>query len=397
MTRTHRVWGLLSLPLWVVACGSAATKAGDVRAPANAPSPAPEMIQEAGATQATPENEADAERAVEVSSGVSPTPTIPASTSSEKAGEMLDIEAHFTLLVTSVSDARARLRERATAHGATITSDVLRDDGSPRELTLTVRVPTGTSDEFMNEVERIGTVASRHVMAKDVGREFHDAQIVLHNLERTLARYEEILHNAHTVEEMLKIEAELSRIRGEIDRVKGELRYLGDRAARATVYLVIHERSQEIAETKPPVAKFFPGARLASLHEFRGERGTVSALGGGVALGIGRGGNVELDVLRRNGSAAQGPDVLLLTAGGDVYSDFLGGGQRRFLNPYLGLRAGYGRIAGANYFVGGGTIGVELFKSRYATIDTDLRVLGLFGQPGSELGLEPTLGANVAF
>jgi hypothetical protein len=101
--------------------------------------------------------------------------------------------------------------------------------------------------------------------------------------------------------------------------------------------------------------------------------------------------------LRRVGSASPGLDVVLVTAGGDLYSDFLGGGQRRFLNPYLGLRAGYARITAANYFAGGGTIGVELFKSRYATIDTDLRVLGLFGSPGSELGLEPTLGANVAF
>lgn len=310
---------------------------------------------------------------------------------------MLDIEAHLSLLVASVSDARARLHERAAARGATVTSDVLRDDGSPRELTLTLRVPAGTSGEFLNDIERIGAVTSRQVIAKDVGREFHDTEIVLHNLERTLARYEEILKNAHTVEEMLKIEAELSRIRGEIDRVKGELRYLRDRTARATVYLVIHERSQEIAETRPATAKFYPGARLVSLHEFRGERGTVSALGGGIAVGIGRGGNIELDALRRVGSASQGLDVVLLTAGGDVYSDFLGGGQRRFLNPYLGLRAGYARITGANYFAAGGTLGVELFKSGYVTIDTDLRVLGLFGKPGSELGLEPSLGANIAF
>ena len=114
-------------------------------------------------------------------------------------------------------------------------------------------------------------------------------------------------------------------------------------------------------------------------------------------MGVGRDGNFELDALHRNGSSSHSPDVLLLTAGGDVYSDFLGGGRRRFLNPYLGLRVGYARVAGANDLAGAGTIGVELFKSRYATIDTDVRVLGLFGKPNSELGIEPTLGANVAF
>ena len=310
---------------------------------------------------------------------------------------MLDIEAHLSLLVASVSDARVRFRERAAAQGATITSDVLRDDGSQRELTLTVRVPSGRSGEFLGDVERIGAVTSRQIVAKDVGREFHDAEIVLHNLERTLARYEEILKSAHSVEEMLKIEAELSRIRGEIDRVKGELRYLGDRVARATVYLVVHEHSARGVESRPASAKFYPGLRMASLHELRGERGTVSAFGGGVAIGLGRAGNVELDALRRVGSPSNGLDVLMLTAGADVYSDFLGGGRRRFLNPYLGLRGGYARITGADYFAIGATLGVELLKTRYVTIDSELRVLGLFGKPGSELGLQPTIGANVAF
>lgn len=353
------------------------------------------------ATRVAAEREANSPASMSVapspSSAANANSELPAAKSVEPARAMLDIEAHLSLLVASVDDARARLHERAAAHEGTVTSDVLRDEGSPRELTLTIRVPSGTSDEFLAEVERVGTVIARQVTAKDVGREFHDAEIVLHNLERTLARYEEILHNAHTVEEMLKIEAELSRIRGEIDRVKGELRYLQDRAARATVYLVLRERGQIVAESKPASAKFFPGARLVSLHEFRGERGTVSALGGGVAVGIGRAGNIELDALHRLGSTSHGPDIVLVTAGGDLYSDFLGGGQRRYLNPYLGLRAGYARITGSDYFACGGTIGVELFKSRYATIDTDLRVLGLFGESGSELGLEPTLGAIFAF
>ena len=400
MTRSHRVFGLLALPLCVVACGGATIKEASAPAPMSSPAPAPGMPADEAAPEAASKSDAPASGVVAAAPPpASPTTSHgePASTPPEPTREMLDIEAHLALLVESVSDARARLHERAAALHATITSDVLQDDGNPRELTLTIRVPTGTSDEFLNDVERIGAVTSRQIIAKDVGREFHDSEIVLHNLERTLARYEEILQKAQTVEEMLKIEAELSRIRGEIDRVKGELRYLGDRVARATVYLVVHERAKEIAETTPEVAKFFPGLRVVSLSELRGERSTVSAFGGGVAVGVGRGGNVELDALRRDGSRSHGPDVVLLTVGGDVYSDFLGGGQRRFLNPYLGLRAGYARVAGADDFACGGTVGIELFKSRYATIDADLRVLGLFGKPGSELGLEPTVGANVAF
>jgi hypothetical protein len=387
MTGIPRAFWVFALPPWVVACGAVTIKESSV--------PAPEATERVAAASSFV-----SKRAVPTTGApiAAPPPASAMTTNAEAAAnpaeetlEMLDIEAHLSLLVPSLSAARKRLHERAAAVRATITSDALQEDGSPRELNLTIRLPAGASGEFLDEIEGLGAVTSRQVVAKDVGREFHDAEIVLHNLERTLARYEEILQKAQTVEEMLKIEAELARIRGEIDRVKGELRYLGDRVARATVYLAIRERPNSA------VAKFFPGLRVTALHELRGERSSVSALGGGVAAGVGRSGNVELDALRRNGSRSHGPDVLLLTVGGDVYSDFLGGGQRRFLNPYLGLRAGYARVAGANDFACGATIGLELFKAPYATIDTDLRVLGLFGRPASEFGLEPTLGANVAF
>jgi len=402
MACSHRVLSLLLVPLGLVACAGANMKAASAPASGGAMmeppmAPGEARSSDAPALMAAPA-QAPAPAAVSAAAGTQVAGAgRPSATVAAPEREMLDIEAHLTLLVANVSEARARLHERAAELHGTITSDVLRDDGSPRELSLTIRVPSGSSDAFLNDLERVGQVTARQIIAKDVGREYHDSEIVLHNLERTLARYEEILQKATTVEEMLRIEAELSRIRGEIDRVKGELRYLGDRVSRATVYLVIHERTREVVENLPEEAKFYPGLRAVSLSELRGERSTVSAWGGGVAIGVGRGGNVELDALHRTGSSSHGPDVVLLTAGGDVYSDFLGGGRRRFLNPYLGLRVGYARVAGANDFAGAGTIGVELFKSRYATIDTDVRVLGLFGKPGSELGIEPTLGANVAF
>ena len=181
------------------------------------------------------------------------------------------------------------------------------------------------------------------------------------------------------------------------DSVKGDLRYLGDRAARATVFVLLHERSKEIAVAPEREAKFYPGVRAVMLTELRSGRGTVSNFGGGLVVGAGRPLNVELDLLKRAHSESSGLDVVLATIGGDAYSDFLGGGERRYLNPYLGLRVGYARLKAENDFAVGANVGVELLKTRYSTIDLDLRALGLFGKPGSELGLQPTLGANVAF
>jgi len=331
------------------------------------------------------------------SPAASPGPGAPRAPAMAETEPRLDIEAHLGLLVPSVATARGQLRRQAVARGATITSDVSEDLQGQREVKLTIRVPIGTNDAFMTDLENLGQVTDRQITVKDVGREYHDSEIVLHNLERTLARYEEILQKAQSVEEILKIEAELSRIRGEIDRVKGELSYLADRSARATVFVLLRENVQQVARTPARVAKFFPGVRALALTEFRGDSQTRSTFGGGLVAGAGRALSVELDALKRLDSSSNRFDAVLAALGGDAYSDFLGGGKRRFLNPYLGLRVGYASLSSHGHFATGATLGVELWKTDYATVDCDLRALGLFGSSGAELGLQPTLGAIVAF
>ncbi len=374
----------------------------------------------APSTQATPEltryrSEAESDRATNFADDPAPAPSAPekqavadapsadppaptpgsALQPGSTARELFEIEAHVGLRVASVNDARTELRKLTAARGATVTSDLSEDAGGVRQANLIIRVPNGANDAFLADVERLGEVTARQLTAKDVGKEYSDSEILLHSLESTLTRYEQILQKAQTVEEILKIENELSRIRAEIERVEGELRYLGDRTARATLYVALYERPKELAEEPVKVAQFYPGLRAVALTELGSNRKTVSAFGGGVVVGTGRSLSLELDLLKRVNSSS-GFDAVLATVGGETYSEFLGGGKRHFLNPYLGLRLGYARISGGSNFAAGATAGVELWKNDYATLDCDLRALGLFGRD-SELGLQPTLGASVAF
>lgn len=90
--------------------------------------------------------------------------------------------------------------------------------------------------------------------------------------------------------------------------------------------------------------------------------------------------------------------MLLATLGGDIYSDFLGGGKRTFLNPYIGFRGGYARFLERNEFVVGGSVGLEIFRTDHVTVSADVRAMGFFGASESpHVGVQPALGANVAF
>ncbi|HEY5375666.1 MAG TPA: DUF4349 domain-containing protein [Polyangiaceae bacterium] len=101
-----------------------------------------------------------------------------ARTPEAEAREMYDIEAHLALLVASVSDARTQLRKLAAARGATVTSDISSDSDGQREANLVLRVPTGSNDAFMVDVERLGEITSRQIIAKDVGKEYRDSEIL---------------------------------------------------------------------------------------------------------------------------------------------------------------------------------------------------------------------------
>jgi hypothetical protein len=108
--------------------------------------------------------------------------------------------------------------------------------------------------------------------------------------------------------------------------------------------------------------------------------------------------SIDFDGLQSTKAKGGGFETSLLTLGGEFYSDYLGAGRRSWFNPYLGVRAGYGRMEGNNQAVVGGTFGLEIFKSDLAVLNLDLRVLGAFGDDlGSHLLVQPALGVNFAF
>ena len=138
--------------------------------------------------------------------------------------------------------------------------------------------------------------------------------------------------------------------------------------------------------------------RATYLLDFRGEDGDDGYFGGGVSLRVMRAFSVEIDALRGFGSEQRGIDGLLITIGGDYYSKLAGGGERRFLNPYLGYRFGYARLPGKeDAFTVGGVVGVELLKTRSLSLDADVTGLGFLGDRDAHFAVQPALTVNFAF
>jgi hypothetical protein len=253
----------------------------------------------------------------------------------------------------------------------------------------------------LQKVEAVGSVVTRQVSARDVGKQYFDATLRLENLGWSLKRFEQILARANSVDEIMRVEQEISRVRGQIEQLKGELRFLADRAARATLHVsllgpqVVVEPPVIVAR---PEAKFHPGLRLTYAGDFWGKTGDATYAGAGVSLRLSRHFSADVEGLRSTDGGGDGLDLFLATLGGELYSDFLGGGRRRWLNPFLGVRAGYARLSGRDQLAAGGSIGVEILQTEFITLELDTRVYGMFGSSaGAHLTLQPALGASIAF
>jgi uncharacterized protein DUF4349 len=195
----------------------------------------------------------------------------------------------------------------------------------------------------------------------------------------------------------LAVEAELQRVRTSLERVQGDLAWLRDRVARSTVYVTLAPASDAIEPEH--VAKLHPGLLGSLFFDVPPVGAGRSFAGPGLSLAWSRGVNVDLALLKRiDAQGAGNIDCALLTVGGELYSDFLGGGRRRWFNPYFGFRGGYARELGENALTLGGTLGLELAKTELFSLDLQTRAYALIGlDSGVHAGLQPLLSANVAY
>src|SRR6478752_6012181 len=248
-----------SVALILGGCGRAALK--------DAPSPpqafaAPEPAAVPPNTVASEAPPADPPAAIAGVPGVAE----PAPESPQAIREMLDIEGNVSVQVPKVKPALRALHELAARVGGVITQERVDKSSSYGSAQVTLRVPSGKAQNVLAQLDELGIVLEQSIEAKDISKDYFDANLRLSSLELTLHRYEAILGQASKVEEILRIEQELGRLRTEIEQVKGNLRWLSDRAARATLHLTLREQAPEIIESPvDPEAKFFPGLRLPAL------------------------------------------------------------------------------------------------------------------------------------
>jgi hypothetical protein len=138
----------------------------------------------------------------------------------------------------------------------------------------------------------------------------------------------------------------------------------------------------------------YPGPRLAVLSLIDPEGRPRTRIGGGVTLHVNRFFTLDFDVFPQKDGESR---AVLATLGSALYSSHLGAGRRRYLNPYLGARIGYGYLSSDGSLVVAGELGVELYRHRYLLVEASARAVAFVRDGGADAAIHGTLGAAVPF
>lgn len=315
---------------------------------------------------------------------------VPAAVASK---EKLVVEAWIRLQADDVAKAAAAVIARVEADGGrVVSSNIIGADRTASSAALELRVPPDKAAAFVTWTGSLGVIESRRTLASDVGKILFDQELELKNLELTMSRLQKLTEKDVPIKELLEIEKEMTRVRGDIERVKGEQRWLLDRVELATVTLTI---TREGGPVDPlPSARLYAGPRLAVLSLIDPDGRPRTRVGGGASVQVHRYFTLDLDVFPQKDGESR---AALGTIGSALYSSYLGGGRRRFGNPYLGFRAGYGYLSGEGCFALGGELGIELVRHRYLLVDAAVRSVAFFRKDTTDGALHGLVGVAVPF
>lgn len=110
-------------------------------------------------------------------------------------------------------------------------------------LRMTLRVPAAIFEQTLTYLAQKGEVKDESLQGQDITAQYYDLTARLTSKRAQEERYLEILTQANTVEDILRIERELERIRVEIESMEGTLRYYQDRTDLATITLTMRSKA----------------------------------------------------------------------------------------------------------------------------------------------------------
>lgn len=163
--------------------------------------------------------------------------------------------AYLVLEIEKLDTAIDFLLKAVKECGGFIQSSNMFRQESLRGAHYTLRIPVNRFDNVLAQLEKLGDVENKGTTGQDVTEEYVDVDARCRNLVRQEERLLDILEQAKTVEDILKVEGQLERVRGEIEALTGRLRFLDNQVELSTVNVELRERPRSVTTVQLPDEK----------------------------------------------------------------------------------------------------------------------------------------------
>ncbi|HSI76450.1 MAG TPA: DUF4349 domain-containing protein [Lunatimonas sp.] len=141
-------------------------------------------------------------------------------------------------------ETKNQILEIVNAHKGYISSEYSNSYGNITEYTVSLRVPAVEFDQLTEKITKLAKkVDSQNISSLDVSEEFIDINSRINTKKALETRYRELLQQATTVEDILKIEKEIGNLRSEIESIEGRLNYLKNQTSMSTFEVSFYEKS----------------------------------------------------------------------------------------------------------------------------------------------------------
>lgn len=153
-------------------------------------------------------------------------------------------DSNISLQVENVRESTNRILEHTKSLNGYMVTSSLQNPEDTASATITVRIPAKSLNEALNYFRNLAVkTVSENLRGKDVTDQYVDIEAKLLTLNKTRSKFEEIINQATTVDQILKVQREIINLQTQIDNLKGQQLYLERNAelAKITIYLATDE------------------------------------------------------------------------------------------------------------------------------------------------------------
>lgn len=153
--------------------------------------------------------------------------------------------ANLTLETSSPEDAARKITAIAAAkNGFIVSSDTrqYQQKSGVQNITVNVvlRVPSAQFEASLEEIRRTAErVEQEKISGQDVTEEFIDLEARINAKKALEAQFLEIMKQAKTVEDALKVQTELASVRSEIEQMLGRRKFLENQTSFSTINITL--------------------------------------------------------------------------------------------------------------------------------------------------------------